>query len=402
MDKPTTSIYLDTRSEKKDKTYPVKLRVTYQRISRLYNTDFSLTEEDFTKATGEKPRGEFKDLSFRFKEIEEKARNIILKMNDFSFEKFKARFLEKGGDPNNIFSASKLHEEELKKEGRIEYANTFKGAMNSLKGYYPHEKLFFSNITLQFLNGYERWMKESGKSDTTIGIYARSIRRLIKIAIKEGYAINDPFLDYKIPTSRNIKKALVLSDIKKIVEYQPEEKSSEQFYRDIWLFSYLGNGINIKDICLLKYHHIMGENIYFSRAKTKNTSKNQKPIIISLIPQNKAIIAKWGNSQQLPNQYIFPILNDGLTPEQQQAKIKQLTKQVNKYMKRIATNLKIKVNISTYTARHSYATVLKRSGASLEFISESLGHSDLKVTELYLDSFEDETRIANTKKLLEF
>lgn len=245
-------------------------------------------------------------------------------------------------------------------------------------------------------------MKQRGKSDTTIGIYTRSIRRLIKIAIKEGYATNDPFLDYKIPTSRNIKKALVLSDIKKIVEYQPEENSSEQFYRDIWLFSYLGNGINIKDICLLKYHHINSGNIYFLRAKTINTSKNHRQIVLSLIPQNKAIIAKWGNSLKLPDQYIFPILYDGLTPEQQQAKIKQLTKQVNKYMKRIASKLNIEENISTYTARHSYATVLKRSGASLEFISESLGHSDLKVTERYLDSFEDETRLANTKKLLEF
>lgn len=52
----------------------------------------------------------------------------------------------------------------------------------------------------------------------------------------------------------------------------------------------------------------------------------------------------------------------------------------------------IEENITTYTARHSFSTVLKRSGVSTEFISESLGHSDLKTTENYLDSFEDDIK----------
>jgi integrase len=75
---------------------------------------------------------------------------------------------------------------------------------------------------------------------------------------------------------------------------------------------------------------------------------------------------------------------------------------VNKYIKRIAKNVGIKENISTYSARHSFATVLKRSGINLSFISEALGHSNMKTTESYLDSFEDDTRKANAMKLLDF
>ena len=79
--------------------------------------------------------------------------------------------------------------------------------------------------------------------------------------------------------------------------------------------------------------------------------------------------------------------------EDKKAKVKhQFIKTINKYMKRIGTEIGYDKPLTTYAARHSYATILKRSGAPLRFISESLGHKSLLTTESYLDSFEDETR----------
>ena len=59
-------------------------------------------------------------------------------------------------------------------------------------------------------------------------------------------------------------------------------------------------------------------------------------------------------------------------------------------------------HISTYTARHSFATVLKRSGANIAYISESLGHQNLKTTENYLASFEKEERIKAADMLTKY
>jgi site-specific recombinase XerD len=70
----------------------------------------------------------------------------------------------------------------------------------------------------------------------------------------------------------------------------------------------------------------------------------------------------------------------------------QVVQVTNKWMKRIGEKLGIEKPITTYAARHSFSTVLKRSGASIEFISEALGHSDVRTTENYLDSFENETQ----------
>jgi site-specific recombinase XerD len=67
-----------------------------------------------------------------------------------------------------------------------------------------------------------------------------------------------------------------------------------------------------------------------------------------------------------------------------------LTKIINKYVKQIAKEVEINKGVTTYYARHSFATVLKRSGAKIEMISELLGHSSVHVTESYLDSFEKE------------
>jgi integrase/recombinase XerD len=86
----------------------------------------------------------------------------------------------------------------------------------------------------------------------------------------------------------------------------------------------------------------------------------------------------------------------------QRAKIKDVTKRINKYMRRIGIALGIDTDLTTYSARHSFSTMLKRSGASTEFIGESLGHKDKRTTENYLDSFEDETKLTYQNMLLEF
>lgn len=116
----------------------------------------------------------------------------------------------------------------------------------------------------------------------------------------------------------------------------------------------------------------------------------------------RAIIDKWGNPSTLPDDFVFGILQGTETSKVEVSRIKQFTKTVNKHTKRIGINLGIEVKLTTYAARHTFATVLKRSGASPEFISENLGHKYLKITENYLSSFEFSMKETFQKKLLDF
>ena len=102
-----------------------------------------------------------------------------------------------------------------------------------------------------------------------------------------------------------------------------------------------------------------------------------------------------------PNTYIFPVLSGKETAVQLKTKTKTLTRIINRRMQKIADALGIG-HVSTYTARHTFATVLKRAGANIAYISESLGHSDIKTTENYLASFEREEREKNAALLTRF
>lgn len=400
--------FFDEVRKRKDDTASIKLRIVYQRFPKYYGIKVSSTKEVYEKiASGGKSEDVRNKRIIIFENLK-KAYDIIITLPTFSFEAFERKFKNKTTS-NDIFIYFDNYISQLKLEERIGSAVSYEYAKKKLEEYTKKQKLTFETISVPFLNKFEKWMITEGLSPTTVGYYCRCYKSLYNQAIRDGNAFleNYPFGDikkglYAPPSPRNIKKAIPIDAIQKLFEYQPEEKSPEHYHKDLWVFSYLGNGINVKDICLLQNKHIVGDSIVFNRAKTTNTNRKGKPIQISLIDQNKAIIDRWGTISDDKEEYIFPILKKGMIASEQHKRVKQLTKQINKYMKRIASNLKLDLNVTTYVARHSFATVLKRSGVGIEYISESLGHSDLKVTENYLDSFEDETRVANTKKLLDF
>ena len=114
------------------------------------------------------------------------------------------------------------------------------------------------------------------------------------------------------------------------------------------------------------------------------------------------IIEKYRKPDATPNDYVFPILDKKIhkTEVQKRDRIHKVMKATNRALRRIGEVLDIPIDLTTYVARHSYATVLKRSGVSTAIISESLGHSSEKVTQIYLDSFENSQIDEAMKNLL--
>ena len=130
------------------------------------------------------------------------------------------------------------------------------------------------------MNEYESWLLNQNISKTTVGIYLRPLRALFNEAIEDGIIKREkcyPFgrRKYRIPASKNIKKALDLTDIKKIYYYECDpETASEQRARDFWLFSYFANVMNPKDIACLKYKNINDCYIVFDRSKTERAMRS--------------------------------------------------------------------------------------------------------------------------------
>ena len=402
----TTAITLDRRA-RKDGTRSVQLRITFQREQKYYSLGLAMTKEEFKKTMAPRPRGQHKENKLYFLDKEQHAIDILNRMHTFSFAEFKKQFLAGKRKRTCAFETFEDVIGDLQREGRAGTADTYRYAMKSFKGYHGKGKLRFEEITPEYLREYENAMLNAGRSKTTIGIYMRSLRTIYNRAIAEKVISREyyPFgkYGYKIPASRNTKKALNLREIALIFNYESAPGTTEEFCRDIWLFSYLCNGINIKDIARLKWENVDRNSIEFVRSKTERTTvQNLKPIVAHLLPEAKEILEKWGNEDRNPEDYVFPVLEPECSPERELALVRQFTKQVNKYMKRIAEACGIEQKVTTYTARHSFATVLKRSNTSKEFISEALGHKDMKTTENYLDSFADEQRAETAKALVAF
>ncbi len=109
---------------------------------------------------------------------------------------------------------------------------------------------------------------------------------------------------YVPPATKKAKKSLSIEEIEKIYKYTPTD-AHEAWARDMWLFAYLANGMNIKDIALLKYESITGGVISYIRAKTKNSSKENLITIDVLVNEDlQRIIAKWDQACKTPKFYI--------------------------------------------------------------------------------------------------
>ncbi len=406
MKTATVSTFIDKWHPQKDGKCSISIRVTNQRRKKYYPTGISLKQVEFDKIMIAKRRTDNEKNIYNsihsFEEKAIKAVETIEKHSVFTFDKFEDIYLENREASDTISFAFDKYIKELKEEKRIGTAVSYEVAKASIEKFKSNQK--FADITNAWLDKYEKWMLDNDKSLTTVGIYLRSLRAIFNRAKidKSLYPFGDAKDKYSIPTGRNLKKALTLEEISKIFNYKPNPNTSEEMARDYWIFIYLCNGLNVKDLCMLKRKNIEGKILKYKREKTKRSKKDADDIVVSLKPETKAIIKKWGQPSLSPESYIFPHLRKGMTAERERQVIQQLTKTINKFMKRIAKELEINKECTTYFARHSFATVLKRSGVSIEFISEALGHSDMKTTKSYLDGFEEETIHETTNALTAF
>jgi integrase/recombinase XerD len=440
----TTSIILDTRRIKVNGKFPLKLRVTNQRITRDYLTVFELSEPDYKRLSGHKVSAGLQKVRQTINEIVFGANSLINELEVFDFLKFKQEYIdlntryfkvnqrkiaaaehnkiadgfdytpflkrftifdEDHSKPKTISITFLSYIKKLLEQGRVGSAINYQRTYRSIKAFKGN--VLFSEITVSFLYRYENWMLSRGAGKTTVGIVLRPLRSIFNEAIEDGIIKREscyPFgrKKYQIPTSRNLKKALTQDELKQVFFYK---SSNEKLTigKAYWLFCYLANGMNVKDMIFLRWKNIQGEYLIFERSKTDNSNRvNPKPIAVYLTEDLLEIIQTHGNINRLPQDFIFPLMQPELNPLEQFDLLNHIRRLINDAMAEIAYELKIEKKITTIVTRHSFSTQLKRSGVSTEYIQEALGHSNIKTTENYLDSFPMELKKEFASRLTSF
>lgn len=436
----TVTIILDTRRAKKENKYPLKLRLYENGEREYYPLIYNLSIQDYEKLSASRINADLQKIREDLETIETNAKKAVKEIKPFDIKIFEQSFIK--GHPlfkqknRKIQEVDNTHEFDFalyEKKFRIlkevplsadHISATYKKVISGLieekriglalsyqDSYYSLKKfkgdVLFSSVTKKYLNQYEQWMVDTKKrAKATVGIKLRALRTMFNEAIEDKVIARDfyPFgrRKYKIPTSKGAKVPLDLSDIQKIYNYEPEQIHIQRA-KAYWFFCYLGNGMNPKDLAYLKYKNIAGSYLRFIRAKTERETKDDpKFITVYLSEIMLAIIEKWGSKDPNPENYIFPYIDENQNPLEQYSRVRTLTKFITDGMVSIVEELKILKKINNAICRKTFATIMKRSGASTEFIQEALGHTVISTTEHYLGDFEDEVKKEYSGKLLAF
>lgn len=397
----TVAAILDNRRKLANGEYPVKIRVTHKRTRSYFPTGKSMSEENWERLPITRLQSLLtlrKDIENSFELIRAAVEDIASK-GDFSIDALNARMKMAGNASVNAMIKSK--EEDLRSSGHISTADVYQCLLGVFQRFIRRE-VTLDQLTVPFLRELDQFMRDEGKSQTTISIYMRSLRSIANLCKASGLIKESAFPfgkgKYEIQEGEGRKLALSLEQIGQVARYDDGSVATAK-YRDYWMFLYFCNGINVADFVKLRYRDISGGEIHFIRQKTERTQRVRKTISVVISPEMQAIIDRWGCPAG--SEYIFPILDGKETPERLKRKTQYTTRAINKRMSTVGAALGIG-NISTYTARHSFATVLKRAGVNIAYISESLGHQNIQTTEHYLASFEQEERRKNAELLTRF
>lgn len=376
------------------------LRVTKDRKRKYVSLGISVNPEhwDFSKnqPKAECPNREYIELLIADKLKEYSAKIVELKATnqEFTSTTLVEKVCVNRVNRKTVGDLFREHISSLTASGRKSYALSIKQLYNSLIEFNGHLDISFSEMDIVWLRRYEAFLRRKGLAENTIGIRFRTLRSIYNVAIEEDVVSAELYPFKKLKVSKlhqeTAKRALSKEDIERVLSY----KSTNRYMRfpiDIFAFTYYCGGINFVDIAHLTKANITDGRLIYKRQKTK------KLIKIPLQPQAVALIEKYSNDE---SQYLFPILSDFHKTDIQQAnRIHKVISKVNERLKQIGKALNLPIALTTYVARHSQATVMKRAGVSTAVIREIMGHSSERVTQIYLDSFDNE-QVDNALKSL--
>ncbi len=388
-----------------DGTHPVMLRITKNRKSKYFNLGFKCRTKEWDKKNGlfKKNHINYKKRNLILASHVKKARKVVDEFHeldkDFTFKQFEREFKgEKVKKDVTVFDYFSERIEDMKKAKRIGNARVYREVQSSFFKFVKDKKIHFPDLDLDMLEKYETWLRSRGGTGGGIGVKMRTIRAVYNDAIRKGYAKQEdyPFKHYDMSRlkSTGIKRALTRDEVRLVEQLDLEQYPHQTNFRHYFIFSYFSRGMNFIDMMKLQWSNIVDGRITYIRSKTGRL------FVIKVLKPIQKILDHY---ESLPNDtnYVFPILlHEGLEEFQIQHRKKKTLKQYNKGLKEIAEIVGIDKTLTSYVARHSYATNLKQAGVNISIISESMGHANLDVTEHYLKEFENEVIDQATERLL--
>lgn len=302
------------------------------------------------------------------------------------------RTLNENGD--TVLSCLIVLIDELKNDGRWGNARNLQRALNSFSDFLGGLDRPLKQVDERLVMEYEQWLRIRKVSKNSSSFYMRTLRSAYnKVISRNQMEQTFPFRNVYTGVERTRKRAVPEDIMVRLQKLDLTHSAPLAFSRDMFIFSYCTRGMAFVDIAYLKKEDVSGGILSYVRHKTGQClTVRIEPLIEEIIERYEPFVHN--------SPYLFPIITSN-DPEEAFRQYQTALGYHNRKLKKLGKLTGENLHLSSYTARHSWATVARKHNVPLSVISAGMGHTSEKTTLIYLDSVENSLIDKANEEILE-
>ena len=388
----TTSVKAKFRpSRVKGKAGAIYFRVIHDRVTRQIGTGYKLYPEEWKDGEVVLPeqdteRGRYlAELAQNLKTMKKQVEATIQRLDEegkpYTADDVVAAYLLPDDDEHSLRVFSYKLAEHLKRTGKHRLAETYTSSVNSFLRFRGEQgDIRLDEIDEDLIKEYEYYLLEECKlCRNTSSFYNRNLRAIYNRAVKKKLTIDrHPFAEVYTGVDKTAKRAIPIQTVKDIKDLDLSKDAEMAFARDLYLMSFDLRGISFVDLAMLETGQLRNGYLTYSRQKT-----HQK-LEIKWEKQMQEIVDR---HHVEGSRYLLPILSEEGGDLRRQ--YLNAIHRVNVQLKKIGKLVNCPIPLTTYTARHCWASAAHRLNIPTPSISQALGHDSEKTTRIYLNSLDN-------------
>ena len=302
------------------------------------------------------------------------------------------RTLNENGD--TVLSCLATLIDELTNDGRWGNARNLQRALNSFSDFLGGLDRPLKQVDERLVMEYELWLRIRKVSKNSSSFYMRTLRSAYnKVISRNQMEQTFPFRNVYTGVERTRKRAVPEDIMVRLQKLDLTHSAPLAFSRDMFIFSYCTRGMAFVDIAYLKKEDVSGGILSYVRHKTgQRLTVRIEPLIEEIIERYEPFVHN--------SPYLFPIITSN-DPEEAFRQYQTALGYHNRKLKKLGKLTGENLHLSSYTARHSWATVARKHNVPLSVISAGMGHTSEKTTLIYLDSVENSLIDKANEEILE-
>lgn len=266
----------------------------------------------------------------------------------------------------------------LKELGKQRTSQTYTSALNSFRNFKSNEDEVFDRFDSELMESYQAYLEKKGLIPNSISFHMRILRAVYNRAIEKGITEDrHPFRHVYTGVDKTTKRAIDVNTLKKIKKADLSKRPKAAYARDIFMLSFYFRGMSFVDMAYLKKSDLSNGQITYRRRKT-----GQK-MVVKWTKEMQDILNKYPEND---TEYLLPIVTSKSATPYSQYRTKQY--QINRELKVVAKSIGLKMPLTLYCSRHSWASIAKSKGIPVGVISDGLGHDSELTTQIYLSTLD--------------